>query len=124
MHFEDTPEEAAFRTKARAWLEANAKLLGPDDSPADLLGVPIIRDVKGLSRATQSEREMADVNALLDGVIRMAASQLRRSAAIVKDYAALPPLLCAPQELQQFPGLVDTLAWIGRMARMVQHHLA
>ena len=38
MHFEDTPEEAAFRVKARAWLEANAELRGPDDSAADLLG--------------------------------------------------------------------------------------
>jgi acyl-CoA dehydrogenase len=38
MHFEDTPEEAAFRAKARAWLEANAEPIGPDDSPADLLG--------------------------------------------------------------------------------------
>jgi len=38
MHFEDTPEEAAFRAKARAWLEANAELRGPDDSAADLLG--------------------------------------------------------------------------------------
>jgi alkylation response protein AidB-like acyl-CoA dehydrogenase len=38
MHFEDTPEEAVFRAKARAWLEANAELRGPDDAPADLLG--------------------------------------------------------------------------------------
>jgi alkylation response protein AidB-like acyl-CoA dehydrogenase len=38
MHFEDTPEEAAFRVKARAWLEANAELRGPDDAAVDLLG--------------------------------------------------------------------------------------
>jgi PAS domain S-box-containing protein len=63
--------------------------------------VAIVRDVRGLSHAAQSEREMADVNALLDGVIRMVNSQLRRSSAIVKDYAAVPPLPCAPQELQQ-----------------------
>jgi len=32
MDFEDTPEEAAFRTEARAWLEANAPAKGgPDD---------------------------------------------------------------------------------------------
>ena len=31
MDFNDTPEEAAFRAEARAWLEANAELRGPDD---------------------------------------------------------------------------------------------
>jgi alkylation response protein AidB-like acyl-CoA dehydrogenase len=37
MDFDDTPQEAAFRKKARAWLEKNAKLRGPDDA-ADELG--------------------------------------------------------------------------------------
>ena len=37
MDFEDTPQEAAFRKKARAWLEKNAQLRGPDDA-ADELG--------------------------------------------------------------------------------------
>src|SRR5512134_185647 len=37
MDFEDTPQEAAFRKKARAWLEKNAQLRGPDDT-ADELG--------------------------------------------------------------------------------------
>jgi signal transduction histidine kinase len=63
--------------------------------------VAIVRDVKGLSHAAQNECEMADVNSLLDGVIRMATPQLRCTSSIVKDYAALPPLSCAPQELQQ-----------------------
>jgi acyl-CoA dehydrogenase len=36
MDFNDTPEEAAFRAKARAWLEQNAELLGPDELPADI----------------------------------------------------------------------------------------
>jgi alkylation response protein AidB-like acyl-CoA dehydrogenase len=38
MDFNDTPEEAAFRAEARAWLDANAKLKGPDDKGADALG--------------------------------------------------------------------------------------
>jgi two-component system NtrC family sensor kinase len=63
--------------------------------------VAIVRDVKGLSQASRREHEAADVNALLDGVIRMATSQLDRSTRIVKDYAPVPPLPCAPQELQQ-----------------------
>jgi len=31
MDFQDTPEEAAYRAKARAWLEANAEPLAPDE---------------------------------------------------------------------------------------------
>ena len=37
MDFDDTPQEAAFRKKARAWLEKNAELRDPDDA-ADELG--------------------------------------------------------------------------------------
>ena len=37
MDFNDTPEEAAFRTEARTWLEANAERLG-DDAPRGALG--------------------------------------------------------------------------------------
>jgi len=37
MDFNDTPEEAAFRAEARAWLEANAELKNPDDPGADVL---------------------------------------------------------------------------------------
>ena len=36
MDFDDTPQEAAFRKKARAWLEKNAKLRAPDDAPDEL----------------------------------------------------------------------------------------
>jgi alkylation response protein AidB-like acyl-CoA dehydrogenase len=36
MDFDDTPQEAAFRKKARAWLEKNAKLRAPDDSVDEL----------------------------------------------------------------------------------------
>jgi acyl-CoA dehydrogenase len=33
MDFNDTPEEAEFRAKARAWLEANAEPLAPGEAP-------------------------------------------------------------------------------------------
>ncbi len=38
MDFKDTPEEAAFRAEARAWLEANAELADPNDPGDDVLG--------------------------------------------------------------------------------------
>jgi two-component system NtrC family sensor kinase len=63
--------------------------------------VSIVRDVRGLSHAGQTERDMADMNVLLDGVIRMARSQLPRTTPIVKQYSELPLLECAPQELHQ-----------------------
>ena len=31
MDFEDTPEEAAFRSEARAWLDAHAELRSESD---------------------------------------------------------------------------------------------
>ena len=37
MNFDDTPQEAAFRARARAWLEAFAKPRDPDDAGSDPL---------------------------------------------------------------------------------------
>jgi PAS domain S-box-containing protein len=63
--------------------------------------VAIVRDVRGLSHVERAERDTADVSVLLDGVIRIARSQLPRDVSIVKEYGELPLLECAPQELQQ-----------------------
>ncbi len=38
MDFNDTPEEAAFRAEARAWLEQNAEPRGPEDTARGLMG--------------------------------------------------------------------------------------
>jgi acyl-CoA dehydrogenase len=38
MNFEDTPQEAAFRAKARAWLEKNARLRPADEIAPNMLG--------------------------------------------------------------------------------------
>jgi len=61
----------------------------------------IVRDVKGLAHAGGGERSMADLNELLDGVLRMAAPQLRVTAVVEKEYGEVPLVPCAPQELQQ-----------------------
>jgi len=61
----------------------------------------IVRDVKGLAHAGRGERTMADLNQLLEGVLRMAAPQLRGTAVVEKNYDSLPLIACAPQELQQ-----------------------
>ncbi len=61
----------------------------------------IVRDVRGLSHAGSRTRELADLNALLDGVVRMASAQLRGRAKVEKCYGDLPLVSCAPPELQQ-----------------------
>ena len=61
----------------------------------------IVRDVRGLAHAGSRRREFADLNVLLDGVLRMAAPQLRRHATVHKEWGVLPPVMCVPQELQQ-----------------------
>jgi PAS domain S-box-containing protein len=61
----------------------------------------IVRDVRGLAHAGSRRRELTDLNALLDGVLRMAAPQLRQNATIQKSWGDLPPITCVPQEIQQ-----------------------
>jgi signal transduction histidine kinase len=63
--------------------------------------ISIVRDVRGLAHGGSRRRTLADLHALLDGVLRMAAPQLRARARIEKRYGPLVPVRCAPQELQQ-----------------------
>jgi len=61
----------------------------------------IVRDVKGFSHGGRGERELADLNLLLESVLRVAAPQLRHRARIERRYGAIPLVRCAPQELKQ-----------------------
>jgi signal transduction histidine kinase len=61
----------------------------------------IVRDVKGLAHSGGGRNTMSDLNNLLDGVLRMAAPQLRSRVIVEKNYGVLPLIACAPQELQQ-----------------------
>jgi alkylation response protein AidB-like acyl-CoA dehydrogenase len=58
MDFEDTPQEAAFRSEARAWLDAHATRLGPDEKPDVSLGEEATRDV--VQRAKDWQATKAD----------------------------------------------------------------
>jgi len=58
MDFNDTPEEAAFRAKARAWLEANAPLKSALDREPDPLGERI--DAATLQAAKAWQKKKAD----------------------------------------------------------------
>jgi PAS domain S-box-containing protein len=61
----------------------------------------IVRDVRGLAHAGSRRRELTDLNVLLDGVLRMAAPQLRKHATVHKEWGPLPRITCVPQEIQQ-----------------------
>jgi PAS domain S-box-containing protein len=103
QHWESLGIELEKSKSSGSWSELIAE--GAEMIDESLEGVDrataIVRDVKGLAHAGRGERSMADLNELLDGVLRMAAPQLRVTAAVEKDYGLLPLVACAPQELQQ-----------------------
>jgi PAS domain S-box-containing protein len=61
----------------------------------------IVRGVQGFSHRGGDEREPADINLLLEEVLRMADTQLRGRATIERIYDDLPLVYCSPQELKQ-----------------------
>lgn len=56
MDFNDTPEEAEYRTKARAWLDANAKRKGAGDVAADVESADLSMEA---SKAWQAKKAAA-----------------------------------------------------------------
>jgi len=61
----------------------------------------IVRGVKGFAHSGPSTREPADINRLLDDVLRMAAPQLRNHVTIERRFEELRPVSCSSQELKQ-----------------------
>ena len=61
----------------------------------------IVRDIKGLAHAGSPERELVDLNELLDGVLRVASPQLGARLEIERFNGRVPMIRCAAQELKQ-----------------------
>jgi PAS domain S-box-containing protein len=62
----------------------------------------LVSSVRSFSHAGQGERELADVNALLESSIAMAAPKLRQCVATLEpDLGHVSALVCSPQELKQ-----------------------
>ena len=59
MDFNDTPEEAEFRAEARAWLEANAQLKGPEEKMLDVLGEHVTEEDIKAAQAWQKKKAEA-----------------------------------------------------------------
>jgi signal transduction histidine kinase len=87
--------------------EAGAELLAEGEEVLDesLEGVDrataIVRDVRGLAHGGARERGAVDLNALLEGVLRVAAHQLRSRATVHTELGDVPPVWGTLQELQQ-----------------------
>ncbi len=56
MHFDDTPQEAEFRAKARAWLDANAKPRDPSQNLPNPLGEREDDDAVAAAKAWQATK--------------------------------------------------------------------
>jgi len=61
----------------------------------------IIRDVREFSHAGGGGREKADLNQLLDQVLRVAKPELSAGVTIEQYYGDLPLVLCSPQQIKQ-----------------------
>ena len=64
--------------------------------------VEIVRSVKSFAHAGNASREITDLRPLLENVLRVASAQLRSRVNVLREYDdALPPVVCAPQQLRQ-----------------------
>jgi signal transduction histidine kinase len=61
----------------------------------------IVKDVRGFSHMGPTGRQMNDVNALIEDVVRIALPRLRASATLVREYGELPPIECSGQDIRQ-----------------------
>jgi len=61
----------------------------------------IVRNVKGFSYAGDARSQHVDLNALLDSVLRVSAGLMPAGFNVECDYAPIPPVLGADQELKQ-----------------------
>ncbi len=91
-------------------LELQEELKDPVDEGRELIEeslegvdrvVAIVRDVKSFSHAGQAGARRIELNPLLDSVLRMSAAQMPPGCSVDRDYADIPAVLGADQELKQ-----------------------
>jgi PAS domain S-box-containing protein len=61
----------------------------------------IVRDVREFSHVGRQDFELADLNELMDRVIRVAAPGLGPGLSIEREYGVFPLVHCAPQQIEQ-----------------------
>ncbi len=61
----------------------------------------IVQDLKDFSHVDQAEWKVADINKGLESTLNIVANELKYKADVVRDFSALPPIECLPQQLNQ-----------------------
>jgi len=82
--------------------------------------IAIVRDMRDLSRGGSLALETVDLNELLSGVVRMAATQRRPGTEIAERFGELPPITGNPGQLRQvfLNLLVNAVQAIGERGRV------
>jgi signal transduction histidine kinase len=123
---EAMPDESLDRTLAEvADLRARVDAAALEDLGAllddTLHGVgqigDLVANLKDFSRLDQSGMQQADVNRLVEGALKIVQHILRkRDIAVVHEPGELPPILCAPAQINQV-----LLNLIGNAAQAIEH---
>jgi signal transduction histidine kinase len=61
----------------------------------------IVADLKDFSRVGESKWQSADVHKCLDSTLNVVSSELKYKADVIKEYGALPDIMCMPFQLNQ-----------------------
>lgn len=61
----------------------------------------IVRDLKNFSHVSSSEIILANLEMGLDSTLNVVWNELKYKAKVVKEYAAIPEIMCAPSQLNQ-----------------------
>lgn len=61
----------------------------------------IVNDLKNFSRVDQADWQLSDINAGLDSTLNMVLNEVKYKATVLKEFAALPPVLCLAGQINQ-----------------------
>ena len=91
MDFNDTPEEAEYRARARAWLDANAKLREPGAPARGVLGEGENDELIAEAKAWQDQKAISECQWLHEAIVTasrlLSSSALRMSCAVLASRA-------------------------------------
>jgi PAS domain S-box-containing protein len=93
--------DRAGRSHAVADVLADVEELVADSLEGVDRAAEIVRGVRSFAHAGSEKREPADLNELLDDVVRVASPQFRGRVRVETRYASLAPIPCSAQQLRQ-----------------------
>jgi signal transduction histidine kinase len=73
-----------------------------DESKDGMMRVKkIVQNLKDFSHVGAAEWQLADLHAGLDSTLNIVSNEIKYKANVIKEYGALPPIVCLPLELNQ-----------------------